>query len=225
MLWAKPSDLRSDLVVAILRSPDHKQEYLLHHSAFQSLRPHDWLFGETTECYLRATLNAKGASAKLYQLSHYTTGVFLNGTREQLPQQRLNFEQYDGVTVAVNVDNVHWRFVYIHAVSKKIFVLDPHRGSNEKEAATQACKKFGEFFKMRRNRDSIEDWVDTKWQPGTIDHSFQEDGDSCGVFVMQTVPVVVMTSRHSIGMKVFFSLLKTWTSAEKWIVDTAYYSQ
>ncbi len=46
MLWTKPSNLRSDLVVAILRSPDHKQEYLLHHSAFQSLRPHDWLFGE-----------------------------------------------------------------------------------------------------------------------------------------------------------------------------------
>ncbi len=46
MLWTKPSNLRSDLVVAILRSPDHKQEYLLHHSAFQTLRPHDWLFGE-----------------------------------------------------------------------------------------------------------------------------------------------------------------------------------
>ncbi len=38
---------------------------------------------------------------------------------------------------------------------------------------------------MRRNRDSIEDWVDTKWQPGTIDHTFQDDGYSCGVFVMQ----------------------------------------
>ncbi|RXN37548.1 putative protein wu:fc27b11 [Labeo rohita] len=104
---------------------------------------------------------------------------------------KVNFEQYDGVIAAVNVDNVHWRFVYIHAVSKKIFVLDPQHGSNEKEAATQACKKFGEFFKMRRNRDSIEDWVDTKWQPGTIDHSFQEDGDSCGVFVMQMARQVV----------------------------------
>ncbi|KAF4114077.1 hypothetical protein G5714_004300 [Onychostoma macrolepis] len=194
MLWTKPSDLRSDLVVAILRSPDHKQEYLLHHSAFQTLRPHDWLFGETIECYLRAILNAKGASAKLYQLSHYTTGVILNGTREQLAQQRLrkvNFEQYDGVIAAVNVNNVHWRFVYVHAVSQQIFVLDPQFGNNEKEAATQACKKFGEFFKMRRNRDSIEDWVDTKWQPGTIDHTFQDDGYSCGVFVMQMARQVV----------------------------------
>ncbi len=97
-------------------------------------------------------------------------------------------------------------------------MLDPQFGNNEKEAATEACKKCGyisfllkqpvmfgsfktlcclciwdfaeehqnhsalflcsnrEFFKRRRNRDSIEDRVDTKWQPGTIDHPFEDDG-------------------------------------------------
>ncbi len=93
------------------------------------------MYFQTIECYLRAILNVKGASDKLYQLSHYTTGVILNGTREQLAQQRLkkvvsetsyfseylghthnivclnviqvNFEQYDGVIAAVNVNNVH----------------------------------------------------------------------------------------------------------------------
>ncbi len=47
------------------------------------------VYFQTIECYLRAILNVKGASDKLYQLSHYTTGVILNGTREQLAQQRL----------------------------------------------------------------------------------------------------------------------------------------
>ncbi len=47
---------------------------------------------------------------------------------------------------------------------------------------------------MRRNRDSIEDWVDTKWQPGTIDHTFQDDGYSCGVFVMQVIKIVAYLS-------------------------------
>ncbi|KAF4118129.1 hypothetical protein G5714_000180 [Onychostoma macrolepis] len=36
-----------------------------------------------------------------------------------------------------------------------------------------------------------EDLVSTKWKPGTIQHSFQEDGSSCGVFVMLMAKPVV----------------------------------
>ncbi len=66
---------------------------------------------------------------------------------------------------------------------------------------------------MRRNRDSIEDWVDTKWQPGTIDHTFQDDGYSCGVFVMQVIQIVAYLSF------VFFQLFPHQTLFLKLISD------
>lgn len=99
---------------------------------------------QTIECYIRAVLNAKGAN--LYQLSHYTTAVILNGTKDQIIRQGLkkvsattcdsaflfvhvfmnmfiyisdiqvNFEHYDGVISVVNVTGMCWRFV----VRKKI---------------------------------------------------------------------------------------------------------
>ncbi|KAF4114334.1 hypothetical protein G5714_004557 [Onychostoma macrolepis] len=43
MLWKKPP---TELIVAILRFPRQKNESLLHHREFQSLRPHEWLNGE-----------------------------------------------------------------------------------------------------------------------------------------------------------------------------------
>ncbi|KAJ8352279.1 hypothetical protein SKAU_G00237550 [Synaphobranchus kaupii] len=56
-----------------------------------------------------------------------------------------------------------------------------------------------EYFKMRRNRHSRQDWVDMKWQPGTIPHSCQNDGSSCGVFVMQMGQVNFDDSDGAIG--------------------------
>ncbi|KAI4829104.1 hypothetical protein KUCAC02_023166 [Chaenocephalus aceratus] len=38
---------------------------------------------------------------------------------------------------------------------------------------------------MRRNRLGKEDWINIKWQPGKITHTFQKDATSCGAFVMQ----------------------------------------
>ncbi|XP_067253045.1 SLAM family member 9-like [Chanodichthys erythropterus] len=73
------------LVVVIVQSPSQDLEFLLHHKEFNALRPHEWLFGETIECYFRTVLNKEDAN--LYQLSHYTTGVILNGTKEQMEQQ------------------------------------------------------------------------------------------------------------------------------------------
>ncbi|CAM4575269.1 unnamed protein product [Leuciscus chuanchicus] len=107
MLWTKP---HNELVVAIVKSDAQNLEFLLHHEEFLTLKPHDWLFGETIECYIRAVLNAKGAN--IYQLSHYTTGVILNGTEDQVMRQglkKVNFEQYDGVISVVNIRHVHWR--------------------------------------------------------------------------------------------------------------------
>lgn len=42
-----------------------------------------------------------------------------------------------------------------------------------------------QYFQMRRNRLGKEAWVNIKWQPGKITHTFQKDNTSCGIFVVQ----------------------------------------
>ncbi|RXN15137.1 hypothetical protein ROHU_028278 [Labeo rohita] len=44
-----------------------------------------------------------------------------------------------------------------------------------------------QYFEMRLRRLAKEDWTKIKWQPDSITHTFQKDGTSCGVFVMETV--------------------------------------
>ncbi|KAF1375645.1 hypothetical protein PFLUV_G00222340 [Perca fluviatilis] len=83
-----------------------------------------------------------------------------------------------------------WR--YLHALSSHIFVVDPLQGTNEVEDSRKAGHRFGQYFKMRRNRLGKEDWVNIKWKPGKITHTFQEDVTSCGVFVMQMAKMTVM---------------------------------
>ncbi len=43
MLWKKAP---TELIVAILRCPRQKNDSLLHHREFQSLRPYEWFNGE-----------------------------------------------------------------------------------------------------------------------------------------------------------------------------------
>ncbi|KAK5902863.1 hypothetical protein CesoFtcFv8_008079 [Champsocephalus esox] len=50
-------------------------------------------------------------------------GVILHGTREQRTRQELQkviFDRYDGAIGFVNIRNVHWKFVYVHALSNHI---------------------------------------------------------------------------------------------------------
>ncbi|KAJ4920071.1 hypothetical protein JOQ06_022456 [Pogonophryne albipinna] len=151
---------------------------------------------EVIECYIRGILNLKDNAGRLYLLDHYTVGVILHGTREQMARQELQkvtFDLYDGAIGFVNIRNVHWKFVYLHALSNHMYVVDPLQGSNEVEDSRKAGYKCGEYFKMRRNRLGKEDWVNIKWQPGKITHTFQKDATSCGVFVMQ---MAKMTTFH-----------------------------
>ncbi|CAB1435998.1 unnamed protein product [Pleuronectes platessa] len=48
-----------------------------------------------------------------------------------------------------------------------------------------------QYFKMRRNRLGKEYWVNIKLQPGRITHTFQKDGHSCVIFVMQMAKMTV----------------------------------
>ncbi|KAF3847491.1 hypothetical protein F7725_020519, partial [Dissostichus mawsoni] len=114
----------------------------------------------------------KDNAGRLYHLDHYTMGVILHGTREQMARQELKkvtFDLYDGAIGFVNIRNVHWKFV----VSIQLLV---------------------EYFKMRRNRLGKEDWVNIKWQPGKITHTFQKDATSCGAFVMQVIQCNMLCS-------------------------------
>ncbi|XP_039643104.1 uncharacterized protein LOC120550572 [Perca fluviatilis] len=128
-------------------------------------------------------------------MNHYVMGLILHGTREQMARQGLTnvtFDDYDGAIGFVNIRNMHWKFVYLHALSSHIFVVDPLQGTNEVEDSRKAGHRFGQYFKMRRNRLGKEDWVNIKWKPGKITHTFQEDVTSCGVFVMQMAKMTVM---------------------------------
>ncbi|XP_034064636.1 uncharacterized protein LOC117541546 isoform X2 [Gymnodraco acuticeps] len=190
-LWTcKPTEV----VVAVVRHAEEKHNFTLRHREFQSLRPDELIIGEVMECYIRGILNLKDNAGRLYLLDHYTMGVILHGTREQIARQELKkvtFDLYDGAIGFVNIRNVHWKFVYLHALSNHIYVVDPLQGSNEVEDSRKAAYKFGEYFKMRRNRLGKEDWVSIKWQPGKITHTFQKDATSCGAFVMQMAKMTV----------------------------------
>ncbi|CAL9705131.1 unnamed protein product [Knipowitschia caucasica] len=59
-----------------------------------------------------------------------------------------------------------------------------------------AALRFGQYFKMRRNRLGKEDWIHITWKPGNIPHTHQQDPVSCGVFVMQMVKVLAMSFPH-----------------------------
>lgn len=50
------------------------------------------------------------------------------------------------------------------------------------DASFSPCR---EYFKMRFHKHGNTDWLRLKWKGATISHTTQEDGFSCGVFVME----------------------------------------
>ncbi|XP_034077114.1 uncharacterized protein LOC117549369 isoform X1 [Gymnodraco acuticeps] len=48
-----------------------------------------------------------------------------------------------------------------------------------------------EYFRVRRTRHSITDWVDVKWKGGVMGHPLQTDGCSCGVVVVKMAKAVM----------------------------------
>ncbi|XP_077104636.1 uncharacterized protein LOC143757410 [Siphateles boraxobius] len=98
-----------------------------------------------------------------------------------------NFENYDGAVGFVNVNENHWKFVFLHAMSEKIFVVDPADLKDSKGAA----ERFRQYFRTRFNLHGKRDWVNIRWKPSTIVHTVQEDATSCGVLVMQMAREVI----------------------------------
>ncbi|KAK5613302.1 hypothetical protein CRENBAI_023986 [Crenichthys baileyi] len=81
------------------------------------------------------------------------------------------------ITVILNAKGIAGRLYQLNHYTMGAILY----GTRE-QVVRQGLKRY---FKMRRNRLGKEDRVNIKWQPGTITHTFQKDGTSCGVFVME----------------------------------------
>ncbi|XP_067260358.1 uncharacterized protein [Chanodichthys erythropterus] len=134
-LWTCPD---TEMVVSKFQST-----YTLRHAEFNTLRPHELVNGEAMECYMYVVLHNQNKAGCLYLLNHFLTNVILHGTQQQMVRQGLstvNFESYEGAISFVNINRNHWKFVYLHALSEQIFVVDPL--TEDLEDSKQAAKKF-----------------------------------------------------------------------------------
>ncbi|XP_076579587.1 uncharacterized protein LOC143315908 [Chaetodon auriga] len=130
----------------------------------------------------------------VYILNHYLTGVILFGDREQVARHglsKVNFGSYQGIISFVNIDNTHWKFVYINTVTQTVYLVDPSASSREEADSNLAAKKFSQYLKMRRIRYGKTDWVDLKWKGGVMTHPTQRDSSSCGVIVVMMARAVM----------------------------------
>ncbi|KAK0134977.1 hypothetical protein N1851_029212 [Merluccius polli] len=140
------------------------------------------------EFFIQATLKRMGGVRRLYVLHHFIMGVILFGETSLVSRQSLktvDFDQYDGVIGFVNENNNHWKFVYLHAPTSQIFIIDPADPESDLEESKEAAKRFRKYFRTRFNLLGRKDWLTLAWKPATISHTTQKDGTSCGVFVME----------------------------------------
>ncbi|KAI7789354.1 hypothetical protein IRJ41_005314 [Triplophysa rosa] len=86
-LWSKKA---CEIVVAVTQSKDKKRSFILHHSELKSLQPHEWLKGETIQCYFQVLVNNCDQGQRIYILDHYTAGVIIHGARDQIRRNSLS---------------------------------------------------------------------------------------------------------------------------------------
>ncbi|KAF3843863.1 hypothetical protein F7725_002712 [Dissostichus mawsoni] len=140
------------------------------------------------EAYMRATLNQYDPAHRIFQIDHYTNGVILGGSREQMSRhlmRNVNLDTFDAAVSFVNVNNNHWRFLYLHVPSRSLFVMDPAAAEQDLHLSTTAVQCYNRYFRMRQNLYGKQVWGSLKWKAATIPHTVQQDTTSCGVFVMQ----------------------------------------
>ncbi|XP_039637929.1 uncharacterized protein LOC120546791 [Perca fluviatilis] len=137
---------------------------------------------------MRATLNQYDPAHRIFQIDHYTNGVILGGSSEQMNRhlmRKVNLDTFDAAVSFVNVNNNHWRFVYLHAPLRTLFVMDPATAEQDFHLSTTAVQRYNRYFQMRQNVYGKQVWSSIKWKAATTPHPVQKDSTSCGVFVMQ----------------------------------------
>ncbi|KAF3843861.1 hypothetical protein F7725_002710 [Dissostichus mawsoni] len=149
---------QTELVVSVIKSQD--QCVTLRHSECMTLRPEELICGEVIEAYMRATLNQYDPAHRIFQIDHYTNGVILGGSREQMSR--------------------HLMRNYLHVPSRSLFVMDPAAAEQDLHLSTTAPLLSDAAKPLRQTV-----WGSLKWRAATIPHTVQQDTRSCGVFVMQ----------------------------------------
>ncbi|XP_049333302.1 uncharacterized protein LOC125801146 isoform X2 [Astyanax mexicanus] len=103
----------------------------------------------------------------------------------------VNFDNYQTIVSFVNIENSHWRFLYINTVNQTVYLVDPAKSFTEQVDSNKAAKKFSEYLKIRRTCYGKTEWVDMKWKGGVLTHPVQQDGSSCGVIVIKMARAVM----------------------------------
>ncbi|XP_028991434.2 uncharacterized protein LOC114846544 isoform X3 [Betta splendens] len=190
-LWQKED---TEVVVSVVPSQIRGQSFVIHHSELRSLRPHQWLTGEIIECYLHHTAARLNLGSTMYILNHYTASVILFEGREAVRRHslsRIDFGKYRAIVSFVNIQNVHWKFLYVDSDRSKVYLVDPAKSAKELVESEQAAKRLRDYFNMRRACHSKTDWVDKKWKGAIMHHPVQKDSSSCGVIVIMMARLVM----------------------------------
>ncbi|KAK7877629.1 hypothetical protein WMY93_031641 [Mugilogobius chulae] len=138
-LWQWP---RTEVVVASLKTPAG-QTFTVRHTELCTLKPHIWLNGEIVEHLLRLSVQEMGQ--KIYIMDHYTAGVMLFGERKAVARSglsKVNFEEFDGIMACVNINNCHWKLLYINAITTNVYLVDPSKSQREQKDSNCAAKRF-----------------------------------------------------------------------------------
>ncbi|XP_078812652.1 uncharacterized protein LOC110014006 isoform X2 [Oryzias latipes] len=141
-LWDKGD---TEVVVSVIPSQIRGHNFTLHHSELRTLKPHEWLVGEVIESLLHVTTSQLHLGNTIYILSHYVAGVILFGQREEIRRQilsKINFDQYRAIVSFVNINNVHWKFLYLNADNSTVYLVDPAHSSTEQTESEEAAKRF-----------------------------------------------------------------------------------
>lgn len=110
-LWEKDE---TEVVVSVIPSQIKGNSFLVHHSELLSLKPHNWLAGETIECLLHQTVTALHLEKTVYIMNHYTSSVILFKDRTTVRRQSLSkvkFNDYMAIISFFNVDLNHWKLL------------------------------------------------------------------------------------------------------------------
>ncbi|XP_063075866.1 uncharacterized protein LOC134465901 [Engraulis encrasicolus] len=183
-LWGRPETVA---VVAVVPSQIRGRSFTIRHCDLNSVRPNQWLVGDVIQSLMHLKVSELQLEERVYVMDPYVAHIILHGSREAVWGQllpRVNFDSYEAVMSFVNISNVHWKLLYLSALDRKVFVVDPARNPDEQEDSDAAAKKFREYFKTRLTLLHKSDWATIKWTGDTMTHPVQRDGSSCGVMVI-----------------------------------------
>ncbi|XP_072554277.1 uncharacterized protein [Paramormyrops kingsleyae] len=180
-LWSKKPN---NTVVASL---DNSAMSIIRHTDFLSLKPNNWLVGETIDFYLHLMKKEMDLENNVLVMDHFLTGAILEGRQDIQKKhllKRVCLEKCGAIIGAWNLHHNHWVLVYLNVNTHTVVLLDPQK-DNEMVESKVAADCFSNFFALRNERLKKQELCGKNWKPATVAHTLQKDSSSCGVFVME----------------------------------------